>query len=138
MECSCRRKALRPYEFGGKVSVATTLAHAKGGLRKIEAADESILAAAKAGHKDARVEYDSRAGKLVLVLGAPPGSPAGLYYRLLAVTIVTPEQAELVRQSFDAIWPLETLLPNFIAGFLNSLLMRKACSGATWKDSTSS
>jgi hemoglobin-like flavoprotein len=42
----------------------------------------------------------------VLVLGAPPGSPAGLSYRLLAVTIVTPEQAELVRQSFDAIWPL--------------------------------
>ena len=65
----------------------------------------------------------------------------GLSHRLLilAVAIVTPEQAELVRQSFDAIWPLvEALQPNFIAGFLNSPLMRKACSEATWKDSTSS
>jgi hypothetical protein len=32
----------------------------------------------------------------------------------------------------------ESSLPNFTAGFLNSLLTLKACSGATWKDSISS
>lgn len=31
MECIGKGKAHRPYEFGGKVSVATTLSHAKGG-----------------------------------------------------------------------------------------------------------
>lgn len=31
MECIGKGKAHRPYEFGVKVSVATTLAHAKGG-----------------------------------------------------------------------------------------------------------
>lgn len=31
VECSGKDKARRPYEFGVKVSVATTLAHAKGG-----------------------------------------------------------------------------------------------------------
>jgi hypothetical protein len=51
---------------------------------------------------------------------------------------VTPEQTELVRQSFDAIWPsVESSLTNFTADFLNSLPMRKACSEATWKGSTS-
>src|SRR6266576_1862372 len=32
---------------------------------------------------------------------------------------------------------VESSLTNFTAGFLNSPLMRKACSGATWKGSTS-
>jgi hypothetical protein len=51
---------------------------------------------------------------------------------------MTPKQVQLVRQSFDVIWPVrQSSLPNFTAGFLNSRLMRKACFGATWSDSTS-
>jgi hypothetical protein len=49
----------------------------RGSFRESDVA-RLIRGEAKAGHKDARVEYHSRADNLVLVLGAPPGSPAGL------------------------------------------------------------
>ena len=53
------------------------------------------------------------------------------------IAVMTPEQIDLIRRSFDRIWPVRRKLAGlFYSRFSNWLPMRTACSPLIWNDNT--
>ena len=53
------------------------------------------------------------------------------------IAVMTPEQIDLIRRSFDRIWPVRQNSPDcFTANSSNWLPMRTACSPLIWNDNT--